>query len=267
MGMSEVAGQIQKGVRLFIASEGDTPNESWPYESILTALRRQPSMTPDELSRTVVAHYVAYYAVLQKDLPERFTMPVALSVLDLDPEKYEPFVAAVRHLGEKLMNNLGNEFINFLARMSLRESLSFFGASHIDLYDFCDRLERILLKGMKQVEVDPDLGAFFASQDGDFVVREILDACDAVKRVIDEGKFVPHWGFFGRPFARSRGVSIFFPVIARGYARLLFARDTGWDDLLSAFNRTSFERDEPAVEGSPDLEIVKDQESQYRSAV
>jgi hypothetical protein len=265
MGMSEVAGQIREGVDIFVASEAEIPNESWPYEQILGELRDRPSMTPDDLSRVVVSRYVTHYALEQHHLPEPFRLPVALSALDLGDEKYKRFTAAVERLSKDLSKGIKNEFVNFVVRASLQRTVTYFGRTYVDLYDFCDQLARLLGEGLRQVGTHPMLSQGVLPKVESAAARRIAASCENVKKVIAEGRFVLHSGFYGRAYARSRGVSIFLPVISRCYTRLLFARDTKWGDFLEQFAVSSFKERSRESE-PPEYDAVRRMRDRGRDA-
>jgi hypothetical protein len=57
----EVAYQIRNAVRFMVASEELVPGHSWPYDTIMGALRARPETGGADLARLVVEKYTAYY--------------------------------------------------------------------------------------------------------------------------------------------------------------------------------------------------------------
>ena len=61
MSMAEVAYQMRDVADYSVGSEESEPGDGWPYDRILKALAANPAMTPEELSKTIVTHYLASY--------------------------------------------------------------------------------------------------------------------------------------------------------------------------------------------------------------
>ena len=61
MGMTEVAYQIKDYVGVMIGAEEVEPWDGWPYNTILTDLVDNPTMTPAQFGQTVVNRYGEYY--------------------------------------------------------------------------------------------------------------------------------------------------------------------------------------------------------------
>jgi hypothetical protein len=61
MATLEVAYQVRQHVRYLVASEELVPGNSWPYDTILGALRDNAEMGAADLAGLVVSEYVAFY--------------------------------------------------------------------------------------------------------------------------------------------------------------------------------------------------------------
>ena len=61
MNMAEVSYQVKNSVLYTVGSEETEPVDGWPYDTILTALSKQPDMSPIELSKLIVKYYINSY--------------------------------------------------------------------------------------------------------------------------------------------------------------------------------------------------------------
>ncbi len=61
MAMAEVDFQLRDWANYIVGSEETVPGDGWPYDSILTALKANPSMSASSLSSTIVSKYKGYY--------------------------------------------------------------------------------------------------------------------------------------------------------------------------------------------------------------
>ncbi|MBI2264407.1 MAG: hypothetical protein HYU64_04460 [Armatimonadetes bacterium] len=64
MGMIEVAYQVRNTATLMVATEESPPSEGWPYDLILGPLAANPSMTPENLAKTMVDGNVSTFPTL-----------------------------------------------------------------------------------------------------------------------------------------------------------------------------------------------------------
>lgn len=75
MGTIEVMAELMGIADYFIGSEAEVPANGFPYNTIMSALSSNPSMTPRVLCETIVEKYGEYY----KNSP----LPVTLSAIDM----------------------------------------------------------------------------------------------------------------------------------------------------------------------------------------
>ena len=61
MATIETAYELKDYADVLVASEETEPGDGWPYDTILSALTQTPTMTPQELGKTIVEKYIAYY--------------------------------------------------------------------------------------------------------------------------------------------------------------------------------------------------------------
>ena len=57
----EAAYELRNYADVMVASEETEPGDGWPYDSILSALTQNPTMTPQELAKTIVEKYIDFY--------------------------------------------------------------------------------------------------------------------------------------------------------------------------------------------------------------
>jgi Clostripain family len=120
------------------------------------------------------------------------------------------------------------------------EAQGYKNEQHIDVLDFChclsERLEKVrsAYRNIRDRRVAD-------------VCDQIIGACERVQRAIEPKKgVVLESGYCGPEFQHSHGISIFFPwanmTDARGvreidhYGNLEFARDSHWDEFISAYH-------------------------------
>lgn len=82
MASVEVAYQIRQHARVYVASEGLVPAQSWPYDDILAALKAEPDVDAGALGKLIVERYIAAYRRLQP-LPASVTL-TALQLAGID---------------------------------------------------------------------------------------------------------------------------------------------------------------------------------------
>ncbi|UCD81720.1 MAG: hypothetical protein JSW26_09940, partial [Desulfobacterales bacterium] len=61
MSMVEVAYQMRDVADYSVGSEETEPGDGWPYDRILKSLAARPTMSPENLSKTIVSKYLASY--------------------------------------------------------------------------------------------------------------------------------------------------------------------------------------------------------------
>ena len=204
MSMAEVAYQIRDGAQFLIGSEQTEPGDGWPYTDVLAALARKPSMTPGELSRTVVKSYLASYGPRDG---------VTQAACDLS--RNAPLLAALKTLGSTLGDGLSND-ATLASIMRVRAQVqSYETADNVDLPDLC-RLLR------------DSLGA--NSPIGRACAKTLAAVTGARGIVIEAGSK-------GADVKHSGGLAIYFPTMTVSplYAALDFAKESGWGKFLARY--------------------------------
>jgi len=185
-----------------VGSEESEPGEGWPYDRILKALAAKPTMTPEELSKTIVKQYLASYKA--RDMVTQSA--VKLSVL-------KPLAAAVDGLAKALMSILADT-ASRTALINARAQVQEYSRPYDD---YCDLL---------------DLCTFVETKLTDPAVRT---ACAAVKQAAAAA--IVASGYKGSAVDNSRGVSIYFPKrkLSPLYKTLDFTKQSSWDEFLTAY--------------------------------
>jgi hypothetical protein len=200
MSMAEVGYEIRDTAAFTVGSEQTEPLEGWPYDALLAALAKEPSMKAADLSRLIVDNYLASYP---RDA-------VTQSACDLS--KADALAAAVAGLARALTAGL-SDVATVRRILAVRTQVqSFDVADNIDLVDFC-----LLLR-------DAAPGS------------EIARTCEDVVRAARTG-YVAVEGHRGADLGNSHGVAIYFPTEAVSplYPRLDFSQRTGWHEFLAAY--------------------------------
>ena len=202
MNMMEVAYQMRDVAEFSVGSEESEPGEGWPYDRILKALAAKPTMTPEELSKTIVSQYLASYKASDS---------VTQSAVKLAGLK--PLAMAIDGLAKALKNILADTasrtaLIN--ARAQVQEYSRPYD-DYCDLLDLCDLLD----KGINKPAVKT--------------------ACAAVKQAAAAA--IVAAGCKGTAVARSQGISIYFPKrkLSPLYKTLDFTKQSAWDEFLVAY--------------------------------
>ena len=226
MSMAEIGYELRKYVRYTVGAEGFEPNSGWPYERILSDLLTKPTMDAQELVFRIVERYVTYY----KDF-----LPAGRSVDQsaCDLSKCEALKNAILELANVLTAKIGEAETKRQVVLAHWEAQSYKDDQYVDLYDFCDLLDRgpddqnpatgsVVMKGLK-------------------VNDYIRTACQNVKRVLNPfGKdggdppMVMQSCYSGPAVQYSHGLSLYFPWsnVIESYKDLEFANDTNWRHFL-----------------------------------
>jgi len=220
MGSASIHYQMNPFVDIVVASEATESNDGWPYELFLADVEEDPLMTPEEVARSLVEHYVSSYGVAEpwvtqsafrteemKQVYEDIDV-VAQVLMDNLPE-YEASIADSRENAESY--DLTKEG-PYLPEMS--------GYPMSDLWDFLDELERV--------------------EHGTGLDDELMNAITALKNSISAARIA--YGS-GTDMPDSHGLSIYFPqtentgtsTYSAGYDELEYAKDHQWDDFLKAY--------------------------------
>jgi len=208
MNMIEVVYQLKDTVAIAVGSEETEPGAGWPYDLILSALAKKPSLTPVQLGQTIVKQYYQSYL--------NTTEAVTQSALNL--ARIDGLAAAVDVLADALKANLTTDVKKAIARM-LRDCQRFYYPDYLDLYDLARLLKDYIAVPAIKTAAQGVMSALRTSASKGFVV--------ANKRL-------------GSSVARAKGISIYFPsrAISPFYKNLDYATGHRWDDFLKAYHKT-----------------------------
>jgi hypothetical protein len=204
MSMAEIACQISNSVSFMAGSEETEPLDGWPYNTILGYLAENPETTPQNLSKIIVQKYIESY----KGNGEAVTQ----SACGLTASG--KFSNALKTLAETLTAGLADEKTQESIADARNRVQEYQVNDNIDLINFC-----------QLVKSSP-------------VPSAIRRACDtAIAAVKKPSGLVLASGYNGSSMKHSNGLAIYFPTrtLSPLYARLDFAKKTGWGAFLKAF--------------------------------
>lgn len=208
MSMIEVAYQVREGASYMAASEDSEPGDGWPYGRILRTLAEQPALSPAELGKIIVQHYVDSY-----DASLLSGLPVTQAALDLGQAKAA--VAAVDGLARGLLAGWRGRALRSALAEARAQTQTFMDPDYVDLHDFVS-----LLAGKPSA-------------------RAVHDACAAVLAALEpgaEGSLVLADGHAGLSERNAHGLSIYFPMVGVSpcYAALEMSADCAWAEFLES---------------------------------
>lgn len=200
MGMVEIAYEMRGTATYLCASEESPPGEGYRYDLWLGALKQKPTMTPEELARTIVQVYV-------NDVGQRTAVTEA----------------AIKLNKMAKLANAVNAFASIL--QSYRE-------------EYAQSLANA--RNIAQYYADPDFKDLYhyAELVYEYVpVAEVRAAAQAVMDAVNEAVLLS--AYKGASVANSHGLSIFLPgppppFASTSYLKTSFAKDTNWDEWLQA---------------------------------
>ncbi|MBA7575998.1 Clostripain [subsurface metagenome] len=204
MAMTEVAYQIKDYADILVASEEVVPCDGWPYDSILSQLVSNPTMTPNQLATTIVDSYVFSYTASDN---------VTKSAIDLS--YMYTFAHKLSGLALAIMDDPETPSVNYkdAAYSSQYYSQNYpdpgYHRDFIDLYDFCNK---VLTYSNSDDVKNYALG-----------IQQILSTYAVLRS-----------GYNGLGVSGSRGLSIYFPYdpYDYDYNNTNFSQDTFWDEML-----------------------------------
>jgi hypothetical protein len=238
MSMGEICYELRGLAQIAVGCESYSPASGWPYREILERLQKdftepkaKRKSLPAEAAKAIVEEYVNYYS-------SYWMAGLSVTQSALDIGKVEKFRKVVDKFAGELEQELVKEYEKNQRKQKSRTSQSSFqdalvlahweaqsynGESFVDLYDFCDCLERRLPSeaiGRKCREVKKFLASEF-----------VLKSC-----------------YSGAVYQYSYGVSMYFPwaEVANTYTNLDFIEDsvdTGWGKFLKTY--TAMTRRQP----------------------
>ncbi len=205
MNMVEVGYQLKDTVTIAVGSEETEPGAGWPYDLILSALAKKPSLTPVQLGQTIVQQYYKSYL----DTSEAVTQ----SALNL--ARIDGLAGVVDKLADALIANLTTDVKKAIAKV-LRNCQRFYYPSYLDLYDMARLLKEYITVPAIKTAAQGVMSALRTS---------------ATKGVIVANKRL------GSAVARAKGVSIYFPSgdVSPFYSHLDYASHR-WDEFLQAYH-------------------------------
>jgi hypothetical protein len=218
----EVAYEVRKTVRYLVASEELVPGHSWPYQEIFGALRANPTMAGAEFAKLVVDRYVSFYVA---------NPPAAGDVtkVALDLNQIDDVAGAVNRLAEALrvdMSKVGDVLWDAQRMTRQRETQD--EKRQPNKFDYHLWDIGSLAAGLAESNVNPA------------TVRQA--AANTVKALLPSTGSVLAERHRGSWFDGIGGASVYFMPpgqqrIAPSYAKLAFAKDTQWDEMLSAYHK------------------------------
>ena len=229
MSMAEICYELRGVAEIVVGCESFSPVSGWPYRQILERLCKDfasPNL-PDgksvtvEAAKAIVEEYVSFYAtywmaglsVTQSALNVSKVNELHLLVNNLAQMMEEKLVAESKKKLSKPAKKLRLANALVLAHW---EAQSYNGEQYVDLYDFCDCLQKRLRSGA------------------------IAQRCKLLKEFIAT-EFVLKSCYCGAVYQYSYGVSIYFPWanIAPAYWNLDFVEEKapGWGSFLKAYTR------------------------------
>jgi len=203
MGMIENAYEIRGMAHYLVASEETEPGDGWAYDLLLSALQAAPSMTPAELSTTIVRTYGTYYQGGSGN-------DQTLSAVDLT--KIPSVVSALDGLATSIV--AAGDWN--LVKQALERTDSYNQGQNVDLFHFADRLGGLSGAGTIQA-----------------ATQALKDALGA--SVIEYYTESGHAGAHGVAVYCPPS-SAYDPRYADGTLRIDLSRDTQWDEFLRAYH-------------------------------
>ncbi len=198
MAMTEVAYQIKDYADILVTSEEVEPGDGWPYNTILAQLVANPTMSSEQLARTIVDKYIDSYGV---------SYEVTQSAIDLS--YMDDLANQLSNLAQAIINDSLTPKINYILAAYYSQHYSDYYHDFIDLYDFCNKI-------------------YIYSNNAS--VRNIASS---IQQTLSTA--VINSGYNGLSVSSSKGLSIYFPYIAYDdyYDYTNFSQDTEWDEMLS----------------------------------
>jgi len=208
----EIDYQLADYADYFVGSEKDEPFAGWPYDTWLSTVAANPSMSPTEVASTLVDKYVESYQGTSE-------YSVALSVVSA--AALSPLVDALNGF----LDELSSEEPYFTAEVvRARDATEHYeingraGGLEYDLYDFVENVIR--LAPSRRIER---------------VGTELKAAIEAA--VVYERHWDNPTPVNDVHAAQAHGISLYFPSTggAAGYDGLAFSQDSRWDEFLLTY--------------------------------
>lgn len=255
MSMAEICYELRDVAEVVVGCESFSPISGWPYRQILERLSNEfadPELPPGksvtvEAAKTIVDEYVNFYATYWMA-----GLSVTQSALDVAKvEELQQHINSLAHAMEKELVAESKKkpplppaerLLENALLIAHWEAQSYNGEQYVDVYDFCDCLE-------KRVQSP-----------------ELAKRCQTLKNFIKD-EFVLSSCYCGAIYQYSYGVSIYFPwaEIAPSYWNLDFVdqKAPGWGSFLKAY--THLTRRSPR-NGIADPSMMYNRENQSYTA-
>lgn len=209
MSQLEVGYQVRDFADIMMGSEEEMPFQSLPYKAVMTALRRNPSVGPEEFAREVARGFL-------DNPPIRPTKKAGFTQSVLRLISLKDLAEAVSHLGAVLARSIDKRTKEVHAIVA--------GVQRYLTYSFAD------------------IGDFAALAASLVRLSEVKDAAREVRRTLRA--VVSFQGAVGTSVEESTGLSIYLPPNHRwydayrhSYAKLDFNKDyPGWLAFLDAYH-------------------------------
>jgi len=192
MSMVELASELRGCVRFMVASQEEVPDQSFPYEQLLTNLKNHDRDDVEGVCRTIPQIYKRAFQDYVVT-PGTGMKEVTLSSLSL--ERIDTITNPLQRLAQTLQTSISNQDLVNAIILARRYSRDFVLGLFVDLSDFCDKLAAGLLDKPLADKNTNDALAY---------------ACKEVRDAIGEGPCVIG-NQTGVKAANCHGVSIYFP--------------------------------------------------------
>ncbi len=214
MAMIEGARELAPYADYFVASQEVEPMAGWPYGPIVTALDRDPGLSPAALAETIVEEFARNYGGLTRG-PETVTQSAVVLAHTATTE------TLCRELVDTILSQ-ATPSLRRLVRRARDRTLVFQDRNYRDLGDFASRL-------MDELEWENYPAVWAAA----VALRDHLEGRGNQAPVLKVG-YLP-------AYERATGLSVYLPASLPArqreqtlaiYRQLLFAQRTGWDRLV-----------------------------------
>jgi hypothetical protein len=171
MSMVEVCYALTDKVDYLVASEGFELNKGWPYRQILETLgRNRNESSAEDLAKGIVKEYVDFYS-------DYVLSGVSVDCSAIDINKFDKLMGAIPKLSEALRKGVKlDDFTRNAVILSHWKAQSYKREEYVDLWDFCDILEKDCEKEKNREGLDTIEAA---------ILGEITTACTEVKQEVD----------------------------------------------------------------------------------
>jgi hypothetical protein len=226
MGSIEVAYQVRDCARFMVASEELVPADSWPYDAIYGHLRKNPDLSGGDLAQLVTSEYEAYYK--KRDLA---LLGADVTKVALDLSQIETISNALKELNKTLAADISSVAPAIWQAQIACRDLELHQRKHskfdLHLWDIQSLASNLAAQGTG---------------------KELQLACEAVSISLQSGSAVLNQVHLGSWFDGIGGLSIYLPMpiesprVTEFYPQLQFARDTGWESMLSMYHQAGKKR-------------------------